>query len=258
MLIKALTLLLGLTVFGAPVQAGDLLPSERGSRELGWNWEPTEELRDIRVLPMLVVGPLPAMENVGFLGEELILGEQDLRVKRSKEIQLLPELLSVALPGEVARALPRDWSSHLRADDLSAGALQRLGSLLSRGSSAEPFMRRFARRSGGDAVLFQWMTELRAIPLCAVEAPRSMTEVAGRLVFVDDKSEPVLVEARFGMALVTQEGAIAFRYEDTYQTVLSGALPIERACREMARAFLDDIRPVLMAEAPHQSERNLR
>ena len=108
-------------------------------------------------------------------------------------------------------------------------------------------MKRVARHSEGDAVLIQWLTGLQATPLCAVEAPRSTTEVAGRLVFVDDRSEPVLVEATLGMALVTREGDIVLRYEDSYQTVLSDAMPLHQACRELARAFSEDVRPVLSA-----------
>jgi hypothetical protein len=238
-------LALAFSLLAPPSHAELLLPQAPRGGELPWASEPTGPIREVLVLPILLLEGVPGMETTGFLGERPLPGEGTLRLERARQLRTVPELLSVSIPGELARGLPPEWMPHLRAASQNPRALRRLARTLERGDSPEALMRRIAARVDEDAVLFQWIQAIRLNPLCATEVPRSTTEVAGRLVFIDDRVEPVLVEATLGMALVRRDGDIVLRYQDTYETVLSEATSVQRACRELARAFLDDLKPAL-------------
>jgi hypothetical protein len=241
--------LLPLLLLPAPVSAEALLPRlPSGSLSIAWNWEPTLGAADIRVAPLLVLGEIPQMATKGYMGEELILGEEDLRLERNRQVLALPEAVALALPGEIGRLLPDAWSGHFRSGRLSSNAAARLEKALSRGESPEDVMKEVASSGEGEAVLFQWISDMHVTALCTEEAPRTTTEAAGRLVFVDDATEPVLIEATVGIALVTRSGDVVFRYDDTVETILSDATPLHAASRELARTVADEVRGVLLAD----------
>ncbi len=94
---------------------------------------------------------------------------------------------------------------------------------------------------GGEATLFSWVTELRGDPLTLQGFPGETVETTVGPVVLDHQEEPFLVTAEIGMALVTWDGEVVVRYEDTYEAILSAESDAGDAGQELARALAQEV-----------------
>jgi len=70
-----------------------------------------------------------------------------------------------------------------------------------------------------------------------------------RPVTVNHADEPYLVTLLCGLALVTSDGEVVIRYEDVYQTVLSGKIGPNRAAADLAGVMAEEVTKVWATEA---------
>jgi len=243
LMLAAAALLIGPTVRSA--HAGPGLPTGLPTHELDWGWAPLELGSDIRVAPLVVVGPLPELEQVGFLGEELEGTAAQLRSLRSGQIAAVTESFSDALPGALASALPAGWNGHFSDARIPASTRTQLAAGLDGRRSLASALRGAVDRLPGEVVLFQWISDIEAQPLGATTAPGTTLRAADRLVYVDEHTDPVLAEATVGLALVAADGEVFLRYEDRYSFVITGSNTSQRAGRDLARRLVDDLHPLL-------------
>lgn len=223
---------------------GPLLPPDP-ALEPRWTWAPLELGAEIRVAPLLLVGPLPALSDLGYLGEALDGGAARLREARNAQVLAVPWSFSEALPGELASALPAGWRGHLSDAKVPASARAQLVAGLDGRRSFEEALQLAADRLPGEIALFHWVSGVEAWPLAASTAPGSTLRAAERLVYVDQHTDPVLVEATAGLALVSTDGEVFLRYEDRYRLVITGSNTAARAGRDLARQLVLDLRPML-------------
>jgi hypothetical protein len=235
-------LLLGLSIpQGLPMApAGDL----------DWTSAPSDAPEDIRVTPLLLLGPLPDLGMVGFLGEPLQGRAASSREARQAALGEVPAAFAVALPGEMACALPAGWKGRFRDVDLNLSSRGRVTQALHDGQSVEKALRVAAAHLPGEAVLFRWMSDLSAVPLNSVAVPASTTRAGDRVVFIDADTDPVLVSATLGVALVAPDGEVYVRYSDRYDAVLSGVSGPRSVGRELARRLVTDVAVLLTAQEP--------
>ena len=236
-------LLLALAPAAAPFP---LLPA----CDLDWASAPSDAPEDIRVAPLLLLGPLPDLGAVGFLGEPLRGREAGAREARQAEIAEVPPAFGVALPGEVARALPPGWNGRFRDVDLAVTARGRVTQALQGGLAVEEALRAAAAHLPGEAVLFRWMADVSAVPLNTVAMPASTTRAGDRVVYVDADTDPVLVSATLGVALVAPDGEVFVRYSDRYEAVLSAVSGPRAVGRDLARHLVADVATLLTTEVP--------
>ncbi len=238
-----MTPLLLLAAIGAPQG----LPAAPAG-DLDWASAPSDAPVDIRVAPLLLVGPLPELDAVGFLGEPLKGSEAGAREARRAALAEVPSAFGTALPGEVARALPPGWNGRFRDVDLAAPARGRITQALQDGQAVEDALRAAAAHLPGEAVLFRWMADIAAIPLKSVSVPASTTRAGDRVVYVDPDTDPVLVSATLGVALVAPDGEVYLRYADRYDTVLSAVSGPRAVGRDLARHLVTDVATLLTTE----------
>ena len=239
-LLAAAALLLAPTAQAAPG-----LPSGLPAGELEWGWSPLDLGSDIRVAPLVVVGPLPVLEPVGFLGEELQGEAAHLRALRSTQVAAVTESFSDALPGTLASALPDGWRGHLSDARVPASARTQLAAGLDGRRSLDGALQLAVDRLPGEVVLFRWISDIEAQPLGTTTAPGTTLRAADRLVYVDEHTDPVLARATVGLALVAADGEVFLRYEDRYTFVITSTNTSARAGRELARMLVHDLHPLL-------------
>jgi len=248
--IHALPALLAAALLAAPaVGAAPVMPASTPASELSWGWAPLEGAQDVRVAPLVVAGAWPALEPLGFLGEQLDGSAAHLRNLRDHQVATIPEVFSLALPGELARALPADWKGSLRDARAPARARSQIEAGVDGRRSLEAALQELAGRLQGDVILFQWMSDVSAVPLGTTTAPGTTTRVADRVVFVDQHTDPVLTEATVGLALVAADGEVFLRYENRYQVLITGSNSSWKAGRQLARQLVDDLQPLLTEPA---------
>ncbi len=244
-LILLATAALFLTATAPQVQAGPGLPSSLPVDELDWGWAPLELGSDIRVAPMMVIGPLPDLEPVGFLGEELTGSAAHLRAVRSTQVAAVSESFSDALPGALASALPEGWHGRFSDARVPAGTRTKLAAGLDGRSSLDNALQLAVDRLPGEVVMFRWMSDISAEPLGTTTAPGTTLRAADRLVYVDEHTDPVLAHATVGLALVAADGEVFLRYEDRYSFVITSNNTSLRAGRALARQLVRDLQPLL-------------
>ncbi len=227
------------------VQAGPTLPSSLPSYELEWAWAPLELGSDIRVAPLVVMGPLPDLEPVGFLGEQLEGNAAYLRQLRGSQVAAVTESFSDALPGALASALPDGWNGHFSDARTTASTRTQLAAGLDGRRSLDSALQLAVDRLPGEVVLFRWISDITAEPLATTTAPGTTLRAADRLVYVDEHTDPVLAQATVGLALVAADGEVFLRYEDRYSFVITGSNTALRAGRDLARKLVTDLHPLL-------------
>jgi hypothetical protein len=243
-LLPALTALL-LVASPPTATAGPGLPTSLPTRELDWGWSPLELGSDIRVAPLVVVGPLPSLEPVGFLGEELQGDAATLRALRCDQVAAVTESFSDALPGALASALPPGWQGHFSDARVPASTRTQLTAGLDGRRSLDSALQLAVDRLPGEVVLFRWISDIEAQPLGTTAAPGTTLRAADRLVYVDEHTDPVLAHATVGLALVAADGEVFLRYEDRYSFVITGTNTSLRAGRDLARRLVEDLQPLL-------------
>jgi len=221
------------------------LPTSLPMIELEWGWAPLDLGSDIRVAPLMVVGPLPDLEPVGFLGEELHGHAAQLRSLRSTQVAAVADSFADALPGALASALPQDWHGHFSDARVKASTRTKLTAGLDGRSSLDNALQLAVDRLPGEVVMFRWIADIEAEPLGTTTAPGTTLRAADRLVYVDEHTDPVLAEATVGLALVAADGEVFLRYEDRYSFVITGSNTSSHAGRDLARRLVRDLEPLL-------------
>ncbi len=228
-----------------PAQAGPGMPTTLPCRELDWGWAPLDLGSDIRVAPLVVIGPMPDLEQVGFLGETLEGKAALLRELRSTQVAAVTESFSDALPGALASALPEGWQGRFSDARVPPSTRTQLAAGLDGRRSLEDALQLAVDRLPGEVVLFRWMSDVTAEPLSASTAPGTTLRAADRLIYVDGHTDPVLAHATVGLALVAADGEVFLRYEDRYSFVITGSDNALRAGRSLARQLVEDLEPLL-------------
>lgn len=211
--------------------------------EASWNWSPISEIGDIKVTPLLLINHVPKLSPSGYLGEQLTSVDLEKRFKRNEQLNLIPEAFSHALPGQLARYMPENWKGVLT--DTSLGLRERSKITHSLLSSPTDLDKTLEKLVDNTALLFHWISAFEAVPLSTTIEPATTTRVAERYVFVDSKTDPVLVNIKLGLALVSAEGQILLRYQEHYEVVLSEAKGPDSAGRDLARQVASDVALVL-------------
>ena len=204
---------------------------------------------EVRVVPALALhDPLDVNLN-SYVGPALPPHRQRIRHKRTRQVRRLPRHLGLALPGEVNGLLGTAWEGQFRGTSLPTGAESRLSDALTgRRPDIHATLSNAAREVGGQATLFSWVRHLAAEPLSLRGFPGEVVETEIGPVVLDHEDEPFLVSAEIGMALVTEDGDVVLRYQDTYQALLSDDTDEAAAGRALARALAEEIAPVWAIE----------
>lgn len=236
----AVGLAAGLASFGVGCSAHQRTPEPF----LPFAFEARPTSGEIRVMPALQLHDPVTPELGSFLGRAL--SEDQIRVRRQRAHQLdgLSEAVGLALPGEVNGELGERWGGQFCSHGYPLGARQRLADALRSRRGVDLALGAVARSIGGDAVLISWMDRLEAEPLTLNGMPGLVVETPAGPVVVDSSDEPYVVSARVGMALVAADGEVVVRYQDTYETVLSGARGLSTAGRDLAHALAQEVATV--------------
>lgn len=230
-----------------------------------WRFEGLSATGEIRVVPVLHAYDAPRLRVDTYVTEGMHDAGIALRQERMAELAVVPEHLGVSLPGAIHSRLDHGWSGHFRVGHLPMGARDRLEGALRRDDveSLEAVLSSVAPGIGGEATLFTWVTELRAIPLTTEAFPGDLVETPAGLVMVDLAEEPYRIEAEVGAALVTSDGHVILRYSDRAASLLSPHRDAGRVGRDLAGSLAGEIakmwpdNPALWQEVQLRSEPEL-
>lgn len=215
-----------------PVSTDPLLPFRFEARPTGG---------EVRVVPALQLHDAVSPDFGSFFGTALAQGQIDVREVRAHELGELSSAVGRALPGEVNGQLGRTWTGQFLTHPFPPAARQRVADALRTGRDLDVALADAARAIGGDAALISWMDQLEATPMTLSDLPGELLDTPAGPVVVDYPDEPFLVTARVGMALVTADGEVVVRYQDTYQTVLSGTRGPQIAGRDLAHSLAAEV-----------------
>jgi hypothetical protein len=207
---------------------------------LPYKFEPRLTEGEVRVAEVIVLHEPIAPSVVDWIGQ-VPENRLAVRTERSREIEEVAMAVGRALPGEVNGALGAAWRGNFRNHHLPSAARHQVADALRCRRELEPTLAGAARAMGGDTVLLSWVDSLEATPLSALGPPGSVVSTAAGLSVVDPADEPHLVTARVGMALVADDGEVVLRYQDTFETILSGAWGPDDAGRELARDLAHEV-----------------
>ena len=209
-----------------------------------WDLNPGEVQKEVRVAPVIVAAEAPRPDLTGIVGEELRDERADGRLHRTAQIAELPHAVHAAVPGALNASLRPEWSGHFRDTRLPVADLITLTNAVNGQASLAETLSEVARECEGDAVLFTWIIEAGGRPLTDQHLVGELVFQNGVPVLVDHHSEPYAVEAVIGMALVTTEGEILFRYQDHYENLLVADASVDSLGRRMAKDLVADIVPL--------------
>lgn len=196
---------------------------------------------EIRVVEVIPLHPTPTVDLDDWLGPALPDARVRVRTERTGQLAALAGEVGRALPGEVNGALGDQWPGQFRGHRLPGAARHQLEDALRGGRALDPTLAAAARAVGGDAVLFSWVDLVQASPLSTLGPPGEILETDAGPALVDHADEAYLVSARVGLALVTADGEVVLRYQDTYEAVLSGAGGPRAAGRDLAQALAEEV-----------------
>ncbi|HHO51864.1 MAG TPA: hypothetical protein ENK18_13540 [Deltaproteobacteria bacterium] len=197
---------------------------------------------EVRVVPALAVHAPLEVNLDSYLGASLPHQRELVRHARTRALAEIPRAMGLALPGEVNSELGLTWGGQFRSHRLPFVAQQRLAdALVGRRPDLHAVLAEAAAAVGGEATLFSWVTDLRGDPLTLRGLPGETVETTAGPVVLDHRDEPFLVTARIGMALVTRDGEVVLRYEDTYDAILSEDGGADETGRVLARSLVQEI-----------------
>lgn len=229
----AVAVLVGGCVPHVPLDPGSTLPFNFSARPT-WG--------EVRVVPALALHEPVEINLDSYLGSALPYRRQLVRKERTHQLMGLSKAVGLALPGEVNGVLGLSWAGQFRSHNLPAGSRSRVGeAVLGERPGIDAELGDAAESVGGEATLFCWISELSGEPLSLRGFPGEVLETEAGPVVLDHEDEPYLVTARLGMALVTSDGEVVVRYQDTFETILSGSSDEGRAGRELARAMAHEV-----------------
>lgn len=197
---------------------------------------------EVRVVPVLAVHHPVELNLDSYLGAALPHHRQSVRRARTRELAEVPDALARALPGEVNGRLGLAWRGQFRSHHFPSGAYHHVADALTgQRPDLTAVLGNAARAVGGEATLFSWVRQLEGEPLSLRGFPGEVIQTSAGPVVLDHEDEPYLVTARVGMALVTRDGEVVLRYEDTYDAILSGREGAADAGRSLAHALAEEV-----------------
>ena len=196
---------------------------------------------DVAVMPVLGLYSEPEVRMDGHVGAGVPWLRGDLRKQRTEELRDIPDAFAMSFPGAVNGALGEKWEGYFRVGRYPMGGRDRLSTGLKGKANIDECLTDVATNVEAEAVLFTWVTMLRGDPLSAEAFPGELIHTAVGPVLVDLAEEPYRVTAEVGMALVTSDGEVIVRYEDTFEAVLSGRHNSGRAGRDLANGLAGEV-----------------
>lgn len=219
-------------------------PQRPAEPRLAFTFEARPTRGEVRVPPALQLHANVAPDFGSLLGRALPDGQAATRVARARELDALASAIGLALPGEVNGELGQRWDGQFQQSGYPLGARARLLEALRSGRDVDGVLGEAARAIGGDAVMISWLGALEAHPLSRESFPGSVVDTPAGPVVVDARDEPYLVSARVGVALIAGDGEVVLRYDDVYDTVLSGSRGPDVAGRDLAHALASEVAKV--------------
>ena len=204
---------------------------------------------EVRVVPIVQLQSELAVDTRSFVGMPLPFERLETRRARTEALSRVPSALAEALPGAVNSQLGLAWHGQFHHSTWPMGTADRVHAALNGERPLDATLEEAARTIGGEATLFTWVRELDGVPLSTRAFPGQAIETPIRPITVDHTDEPYLVNLLCGLALVTADGEVVIRYEDVYQTVLSGKVGPDHAASDMARVMAEEVTKVWATEA---------
>lgn len=197
---------------------------------------------EVNVIPALALHE-PVEPNLdSYVGAALPYHRSSIRALRAEQLEQVPSAVGLALPGEVNGLLGLKWPGQFHDHRIPPASLSRLGAALTgRRPDLHASLAEAAHGAGGEASLFSWVIELEGEPLSLRGFPGEVVQTVAGPVVLDHDDEPYLVEAEVGMALVTEDGAVLLRYQDTYHALLSRESTPQDAGRMLARSLAEEV-----------------
>ena len=211
---------------------------------MDWDLDPGDVAGEIRVAPVIVAAEAPTPDLTGIVGETLQDEQAAARLHRTMQLAELPHSLHEAVPGQLHTELPDEWNGHFRDTRLSLADQIRLTNAVRGDEPLAEALVDVAQGVEGQAVLFTWVVENEGRPLTDDHMVGELIFENGVPVLVDHQSEPYVVNAELGVALVTTDGEILFRYQDDYEGLLVEDRSSRSLGRSMARELVADIAPL--------------
>ncbi|TNE85019.1 MAG: hypothetical protein EP330_26820 [Deltaproteobacteria bacterium] len=215
--------------------------------DLSWNFEARAVPGEIRVLP--VIGPASDPEVIleSWVGAGLTPLRTSLREARTEELLALPDAVRASLPGQVHAALDGTWEGEFRVGRYPVGGRERVQAALRTRQDLDEALGVVARASRS-AVLVTWVESVDGVPLTVHSPPGETVSTSAGPVLVDLFDEPYRVEATLGCALVASDGEVVLRYQDSFETVISGTRDARAAGRTLAEELALEVAKVWPAD----------
>jgi len=210
-----------------------------------WDVHPDRVEGEIGVAPVIIVAEATEPDLTGIVGESLETWRAAGRLERTAELNEWPHDFRAAVPGAVFAALPSHWEGHFR--DMRFGFSQQHALMVALRDHRQSFtrvMRDVAMQASTDAVLFTWVLELEGHPLTDEHLVGELVIENGVPLLVEHSSEPYRVETEVGVALVSRDGELLFRYQDEYTGLLSAQHDSRSLAHDIAASLIDDIVPL--------------
>lgn len=198
---------------------------------------------EVRVIPALALHePLDVNLDSYVGGAALPYHRRSIRELRTEQLQEVPAAVGLALPGEVNGLLGLKWPGQFHDHRIPPAALDRLRDAV-RGERPDlhASLSDAAHFAGGEASLFSWVLDLKGEPLSLRGFPGEVVQTQAGPVVLDHDDEPYLVEAQVGMALVTEDGDVLLRYQDTFHALLSREASPRDTGQQLARGLAEQV-----------------
>lgn len=214
-----------------------------------WTFEARVTAGEVRVVPIVQLHSELEVDTRSYVGIPLPHERLQKRKQQTEALARVPDALAEALPGAVNGQLGLAWHGQFHHASWPLGAADKVHAALNGERALDVTLEEVAGQIGGEATLFTWVRELDGLPLSTLAFPGQAVPTPIRPVTIDHTDEPYLVNLLCGLALVTADGEVVIRYEDVYQTVLSGKVGPDRAAADMAAVMAEEVTKVWATEA---------
>jgi len=222
----------------------------RTAPELSWHFEARATHGEIQVVPMIELQEAPELDLHVYVSEDIRLDPNtnaeryDLRKFRTEQLSDFPFHVALSLPGAVNGELGMNWKGQFRTAKYPVAGNKKVKAALEGKADLDQALGDVARRMSGQATLFTWLQDIDGHPITRDGPPGYVKETAWGPVVITLAEEPYLVTMQVGIALVTKDGEVVLRYEDSYETVLSNHLDPEAASADLARSIAAEVTKV--------------
>ncbi len=216
-----------------------------------WKFEAQVTRGEVRVLPVIAMHDEIPVELGSFVGLTIPYERQQLRARRTQQLEAVPASLGERLPGAVNGQLGAAWSGQFHHGAWPLGGQEKLRkALLETGKTGDvdAVLSELARGTSAEATLFTWVRQVNGDPVTLHGFPGSTVDTPVGPVHVNHRDEAYVVTLDVGLALVTNSGEVLIRYEHDYSALLTGRSSGE-AAGDLARRVADDVTKVWATEA---------